>query len=93
MTKCILFINEGKDDEPRLMKRICQLYYGFKEQMIVNYYTPLYELMRLIHIGDRYPKDCDLLEVLEESKTATKKELFNGSYTDIYLIDGWDSVF
>ena len=86
MSKNILFITEGREDEPRLIRRICKVYSGFRGHEICYYNTSLYELMEAIYKGDRSPKDCDLLEVFKESKTATKKELLDGSYTDIYMI-------
>ena len=86
MSKRILFITEGRNDEPRLMRRICELYEGFTDHSFVSYNTSLYELMRAIYVKDRTPKDCDLLGILKESRTTSNKSVLEYSYTDIYML-------
>lgn len=82
----ILVLVEGSRVDPRLMKRLFQLYHIDAKYEIVSYNTNIYVLYDEMFY-DGKPEDMDILQVLREHEpNEEKKQVFEHEFTDILLI-------
>ncbi len=86
-TKNILFIVEGKNDEPRFINQLLSKYYPASNFKIYSYEANLHVLASRLE-KDYYNFEEDELDILLflKSYETKQKEIFDLKYTDVFLI-------
>lgn len=90
MSKQTLILVEGEDKDVDLIKHLFEVYLPNSEKTIIVYKTDIYSLYAQImdEEGDEFG---DLLMHLREhEKDASKKEIFNSRFNEVFLIFDFD---
>ena len=86
--KSLLFITEGKVDEPDFIKKFLEVCIPNVEYNIYSYSTTIHTLAKTIfNRKGKIDKDLAIKRVLrEQEKDITKREVLSNDYTDVVLV-------
>ncbi len=91
MSKRILLIVEGPNDEEVLVRKLWDRFDRKADYFIVTYETNVYVLMRQIFRDRKIDEDVDLLRLLKSEEVPESKRLGKDErFTDIYLVFDFD---
>ena len=93
MAKKVLFIVEGHNDEPDLIKQLYSECFSGKNDTYDFYVfdTNIHQLAPLLIVDGNVDEDLDLLLVLKsETDDPQKRALLSQKYSDVYLIFDFD---
>lgn len=93
MARKILFIVEGQNDEPDLIKQLYSVCLSGKDDTYEFYVfdTNIHQLAPLLMNGNNIDEDLDLLLVLKSvTRDPEQRKLLSQKYSDIYLIFDYD---
>ena len=87
MNKNVLFIVEGKKDEPNFFKTVNAIIDGYKDYEFFVYNTNIHILIKSMFPNGSFDENIDLLEELKLKSTSNKEiETLSKTYTDIFMI-------
>lgn len=87
----VLFIVEGRRDEPRLLKKMHSMLFGTQLENIYSYETTVYDLLKKMFDHDEMDCNLDVISVLRETELEPERRIvLEREYSDIYLIFDMD---
>lgn len=86
----VLFIVEGSRGEPRLLRRMHDVFFGTTPENIYWHGTVIYDLLSRMFESDDVD-DLDVVSVLRESVTdPDRRRILKQEFTDVYLVFDMD---
>lgn len=83
----ILFVFEGAEREPRILKTLARLFFGEEERLVCSFGNNIYELYRQL---EEYDGDGDLVSILRENKADLPPGVKSSDFSEIYLFFDYD---
>lgn len=86
----VLFVVEGKKDEPRLLKGMYRVLMGTKTENMFVYGTTIHHLLRKMSSDGTWDDDLDLVSVLKEDASEEDSKMLDQDFSDVYLVFDMD---
>ena len=83
----ILFVFEGAEREPRILKTLARLFFGEEERLVCSFGNNIFELYRQL---EEYDGDGDLVSILRENKADLPPGVKSSDFSEIYLFFDYD---
>lgn len=92
----VLFVTEGWNDEPRMLKAMHRIMMGTKPENIFVFGASVHQFLRRMFVDDEIDEDLDLVSVLMEDADEEQVRVLSQDFSDVYLVfdmDPQDSIY
>lgn len=83
----ILFVFEGAEREPRILKTLERLFFGEGERLVCSFGNNIYELYRQLN---EFEGDGDIVSILRENKADLPLGVKSSDFSEVYLFFDYD---